>query len=182
MIDMATAYDILGVKATATDREIHIAHRKLSAAAHPDRGCSDAQYKLIQRAFALIGTPDARARYDERLRNKAIAHELTRTDGARMYTHCNVHGSQKWVGHVRCKECNAVTRAYLVVDSDTPLTMLLRGTLDLLGANVATEKSLFLREIVCSGCKIQFGMSPMRGKGFALELACAKCAAGGSGA
>lgn len=65
---MATAYEILGVPETASADELRAAHRRAAAAAHPDRnGGDDERSKLISRAWALLGTPEARAMYDARL-------------------------------------------------------------------------------------------------------------------
>lgn len=65
---MATPYETLGVAQTATLDEIKKAYRKLARKHHPDinPGNKEAEkkFKEISHAFDLIGTEEARAKYD----------------------------------------------------------------------------------------------------------------------
>lgn len=60
----ASAYEILGVSATVTDDELRRAYRLRLRESHPDTGGDAALFVRVQRAWELIGTPDARAAYD----------------------------------------------------------------------------------------------------------------------
>jgi DnaJ-class molecular chaperone len=61
-------YAILGVKRTATNDEIRRAYRKLAKDLHPDQNKGDAraeeQFKRVSAAFAVLGNPEKRKRYD----------------------------------------------------------------------------------------------------------------------
>ena len=62
-------YGTLGVSKDASDAEIKRAWRKLARQYHPDRNPSDSaaedRFKRIQEAGDLIGTPEARKKFDE---------------------------------------------------------------------------------------------------------------------
>lgn len=58
-------YDTLGVARDATQREVKAAYRKRAAAAHPDKGGSDAEAQAINEAWETLGDPGKRARYNE---------------------------------------------------------------------------------------------------------------------
>ncbi len=62
-------YGTLGVSKDASDAEIKRAWRKLARQYHPDRNPGDSaaedRFKRIQEAGDLIGTPEARKKYDE---------------------------------------------------------------------------------------------------------------------
>ena len=68
-------YNTLGVSKEASDAEIKRAWRKLARQYHPDRNPGDSaaedRFKRIQEAGDLIGTPEARKKYEEesRMRN-----------------------------------------------------------------------------------------------------------------
>eukprot|EP00397_Hematodinium_sp_SG-2012_P006871 GEMP01006908.1.p1 GENE.GEMP01006908.1~~GEMP01006908.1.p1 ORF type:complete len:1003 (+),score=283.75 GEMP01006908.1:49-3057(+) len=49
-----TAYDVLGVKPTATDKQVRTAYRMLCLKHHPDKGGDPAQFLAIQRAYHTI--------------------------------------------------------------------------------------------------------------------------------
>ena len=61
-------YAILGVKRTATNDEIRRAYRKLAKDLHPDQNKGDPgaeeQFKRVSAAFAVLGNPEKRKRYD----------------------------------------------------------------------------------------------------------------------
>lgn len=64
-------YDILGVSPTATEREIRSSYRNLVLRTHPDRAPGEAsateQFRRIVDAYAVLGSADRRARYDQEL-------------------------------------------------------------------------------------------------------------------
>lgn len=60
----ASAYEILAVTATATDEELRRAYRLRLRQTHPDTGGDAALFVQVQRAWELVGTPEARAAYD----------------------------------------------------------------------------------------------------------------------
>ncbi len=70
---MATAakdyYAALGVKKTATEREIRQAYRRLARKYHPDLNPGDktaeARFKEIQQAYEVLSDKDKRAKYDQ---------------------------------------------------------------------------------------------------------------------
>ena len=62
---MDNAYAVLEVSVTASDAEIKAAFRRLARKWHPDKNGGD-QEKMtrLNDAFKLIGTPEARHKYD----------------------------------------------------------------------------------------------------------------------
>lgn len=60
----ASPYQVLGVPATATDAELRRAYRRKLRETHPDSGGAAESFHAVQRAWELVGTPDARAAYD----------------------------------------------------------------------------------------------------------------------
>ncbi|MCC3306431.1 DnaJ C-terminal domain-containing protein [Sneathiella sp. HT1-7] len=62
-------YDLLGVKPTASDKEIKSAYRKLAKKLHPDLNPGDVsaeeKFKAISSAYAILGDKDQRARFDK---------------------------------------------------------------------------------------------------------------------
>lgn len=60
----ASAYDVLGVAPDASDDDIRRAYRRRLRETHPDTGGSAADFTRVQRAWELVGSPDARASYD----------------------------------------------------------------------------------------------------------------------
>ncbi|NNC13267.1 DnaJ domain-containing protein [Planctomonas sp. JC2975] len=60
----ASPYDVLGVPTSASQDELRKAYRRMLRQAHPDTGGSDALFVAVQRAWAVIGTPEGRAEYD----------------------------------------------------------------------------------------------------------------------
>jgi DnaJ-class molecular chaperone len=61
-------YAILGVKRTASNDEIRRAYRRLAKDLHPDQNKNDKkaeeQFKRVSAAFAVLGNPEKRKRYD----------------------------------------------------------------------------------------------------------------------
>ncbi|KQR91602.1 MAG: DnaJ domain-containing protein [Microbacterium ginsengisoli] len=60
----ASPYEVLGVAASATDDELRRAYRARMRETHPDTGGDAAVFIRVQRAWELIGTPEARAVFD----------------------------------------------------------------------------------------------------------------------
>ncbi|MFT4211491.1 MAG: J domain-containing protein, partial [Microbacterium sp.] len=60
----ASAYEVLGVAADVTDDELRRAFRLQLRATHPDTGGDALLFVRLQRAWELVGTPEARAAYD----------------------------------------------------------------------------------------------------------------------
>merc|ERR1711907_323936 len=61
-------YAVLGVARTADAAEIKAAYRELVLKFHPDRRSSETskvQFQRVQDAYDRIGTPEARAEYDD---------------------------------------------------------------------------------------------------------------------
>ena len=61
------AYGVLNVAADASDAEIRESYRQLVMRVHPDRpgGGDEERFKAVSRAYALLGDPQRRARYDD---------------------------------------------------------------------------------------------------------------------
>lgn len=57
-------YEIFGLPRSATMRDIKAAYRKKAAAAHPDKGGSEAEMQEINQAWETLGDPERRSRYD----------------------------------------------------------------------------------------------------------------------
>jgi hypothetical protein len=64
----ASPYEVLGVPATATEEELRRAYRTRLRQTHPDTGGVAVEFDRVQRAWGLVGTPDARAAYDRGVR------------------------------------------------------------------------------------------------------------------
>ena len=60
----ASAYEVLGVAADVSDDELRKAFRIRLRQTHPDVGGDSAVFVQVQRAWELVGTPEARAVYD----------------------------------------------------------------------------------------------------------------------
>ncbi|MBP7147173.1 MAG: molecular chaperone DnaJ [Acidobacteria bacterium] len=65
---MKNYYEILGVARDATHEEIKKAYRKLALELHPDRNPdrhdAEERFKELSEAYAVLGNPEKRARYD----------------------------------------------------------------------------------------------------------------------
>lgn len=60
----ASPYEILGVRADASDDELRRAYRRLLRQTHPDTGGSAARFMAVQQAWDRVGTAEGRAAYD----------------------------------------------------------------------------------------------------------------------
>lgn len=60
----ASAYEVLGVEPTVDAEALRRAYRLRLRQTHPDTGGDAAVFVQVQRAWELVGTPDARAAYD----------------------------------------------------------------------------------------------------------------------
>jgi curved DNA-binding protein CbpA len=60
----ATPYEVLGVSASATENELRRAYRLRLRQTHPDTGGRASEFTAVQLAWELVGTAEARARYD----------------------------------------------------------------------------------------------------------------------
>jgi DnaJ domain/Nuclease-related domain len=70
-------YEVLGVPSSATEDELRRAYRRLLRETHPDTGGESARFIAVQHAWALVGTPDARAQYDRGRSPSAAGPERT---------------------------------------------------------------------------------------------------------
>ncbi|MDR5698780.1 DnaJ domain-containing protein [Agromyces aerolatus] len=57
-------YEVLGVSADADATALRAAYRRALRQAHPDTGGDPAAFHAVQRAWELVGTPEARAAFD----------------------------------------------------------------------------------------------------------------------
>ena len=76
----ASAYEVLGVAAGASDEELRRAYRLQLRRTHPDTGGDAAVFVQVQRAWELVGTPELRAAYD---RGHGFVEDETAWDGWR---------------------------------------------------------------------------------------------------
>ncbi|WP_159500647.1 J domain-containing protein [Microbacterium sp. 18062] len=60
----ASAYEVLGVAPDVSDDELRKAFRVRLRQTHPDAGGDAASFVQVQRAWELVGSPEARAAYD----------------------------------------------------------------------------------------------------------------------
>ncbi|MCY0903525.1 J domain-containing protein [Arthrobacter sp. H14-L1] len=62
--NLLTHYQVLGIAATATERDIKSAYRKAARLAHPDHGGDPAAFLLVTAAYETLINPQRRAAYD----------------------------------------------------------------------------------------------------------------------
>jgi len=60
-------YDLLGVASSASADDIRAGYRRAARATHPDAGGSEGAFRQVTAAYRVLGDPDRRHRYDERL-------------------------------------------------------------------------------------------------------------------
>jgi hypothetical protein len=60
----ATAYEVLGVAASASDDQLRRAYRRRLRETHPDTGGRASEFTAVQLAWERVGTAEARANYD----------------------------------------------------------------------------------------------------------------------
>jgi len=60
----ASAYEVLGAAPDASEDDLRRAYRLSLRRTHPDTGGDATRFVQVQRAWELVGTPDARAAYD----------------------------------------------------------------------------------------------------------------------
>jgi hypothetical protein len=70
----SSPYEVLGVPASATQEELRKAYRRMLRRAHPDTGGTETLFVAVQRAWSVIGTPEARAAYDRGRTPRETAH------------------------------------------------------------------------------------------------------------
>lgn len=66
-------YEVLGVASDADAATLRIAYRRALRTAHPDTGGDAIRFHAVQAAWALVGTPEARAAFDRGIRTVAPA-------------------------------------------------------------------------------------------------------------
>ena len=66
-------YEVLGVPADADAAALRLAYRRALRTAHPDTGGDPVRFHAVQRAWSLVGTPEARAAFDRGLRGPTSA-------------------------------------------------------------------------------------------------------------
>lgn len=64
----ATPYETLGVGPTASPDDLRRAYLAMARKTHPDMGGSVADFRRVQAAWEMVGTPQAREEYDRRRR------------------------------------------------------------------------------------------------------------------
>jgi hypothetical protein len=105
-------YEVLGVTADADDAALRAGYRRALRQAHPDTGGDPAAFHAVQRAWELIGTPEARAAFDRgRGFGDGPAHEAwapsapkPRRDSrpqARAYGHPGGFSRERYLGLIR---------------------------------------------------------------------------------
>jgi curved DNA-binding protein CbpA len=77
MMKTPDLYETLGVPRDATQRDIKAAYRKRAAAAHPDKGGSDAEAQSVNAAYETLGDSEKRARYDATGQVEGVAPAMT---------------------------------------------------------------------------------------------------------
>jgi len=74
---MKDLYDALGVDKNASFKEIKVAYRKLATKAHPDKGGSDEQMKLLNEAYATLSDPEKKKEFDNKWADYQAVDDVT---------------------------------------------------------------------------------------------------------
>ncbi|KAM3298061.1 hypothetical protein ACQJBY_039828 [Aegilops geniculata] len=79
-----THYEVLGLGAGASSREIKAAYRRLAREVHPDAAGSggDESFIRLHAAYATLADPDERARYDRDVAGRAAGMMMRRAAAA----------------------------------------------------------------------------------------------------
>jgi curved DNA-binding protein CbpA len=80
-VTQRTLYEILMLHPTATPEVINAVYRQLAKQHHPDHAGPDGQRRMaeVNEAYAILGDPAKRARYDEVLRQESERATVMRT-------------------------------------------------------------------------------------------------------
>ncbi|MFK4730022.1 J domain-containing protein [Agromyces mediolanus] len=107
----ASPYELLGVPADADDAALRAAYRRALRDAHPDTGGDAARFHAVQQAWTLVGTPEARARFDRGSGTSTPSRETwapaaprPRRDSrpqARSYGHPGGYDRERYLGLIR---------------------------------------------------------------------------------
>jgi hypothetical protein len=62
-------YEVLGVPSDADAAALRLAYRRALRSAHPDTGGDPVRFQAVQRAWSLVGTPEARSAFDRGIRS-----------------------------------------------------------------------------------------------------------------
>jgi curved DNA-binding protein CbpA len=62
-------YEVLGVPSDADAAALRLAYRRALRSAHPDTGGDPVRFHAVQRAWSLVGTPEARSAFDRGIRS-----------------------------------------------------------------------------------------------------------------
>uniref|UniRef100_A0A0E0LXP5 J domain-containing protein n=1 Tax=Oryza punctata TaxID=4537 RepID=A0A0E0LXP5_ORYPU len=97
-----TLYDVLGIRAGATVREIKAAYRRLARERHPDvagaaaaAGAGADDFVRLHDAYATLSDPDSRARYD---RDVVVVASMARGAHQRTMTTTTPAAAPRWYG------------------------------------------------------------------------------------
>lgn len=97
---MKDPYVVLGVSKTASLTEIKAAYRKLAKKYHPDLNPgnkdAEAKFKSVSHSFDLIGTEEARAKYDRGETDEQMREQETKKRKQRPYYHHTQDDSSRY--------------------------------------------------------------------------------------
>ncbi|MGV8857099.1 J domain-containing protein [Rhodoglobus sp.] len=74
----ASAYEVLGVEASASDAELKKAFRRALRQTHPDTGGNPEKFAAVQRAWERVGTPEKRRGYDAVFSSRSTSPQSSR--------------------------------------------------------------------------------------------------------